>query len=105
MIWHSKASTQRPIPHLEHSILDELEGDNGCPLLCQQLAVWGHAAGADAAYVCVVPPAGHEEHHTPLAEHRGDDCDVWQVTASSQLRVVGQQHITLLQGRTACKQQ
>lgn len=83
--------------HLKSASLDELEGEDGCALLHQAVAVGGHGARRDASHVCMVPPRRHKEHYLALAEDGCDDCDVRQVRSSGKLRVVGRQHISRLQ--------
>ena len=41
----------------------DLERDNGRPLFDQQLGVWRHGAGGDAADIRMVTPGGDEEHN------------------------------------------
>jgi len=88
---------------LEIMVFNQLEGHHCRSFFNQQLAVGGHAARADAAYVGVVASTGHKEHDPAAAEHWRDDGDVWQMTPSSQLRVVGQEHVTLLRNKGAAE--
>lgn len=43
-----------------------------------------------------MPSGSNKEDDLALVEHWSDDCDVWQMAAPSLLRVITNQHITLL---------
>lgn len=59
-----------------------------------------HGTRSDASHIGVMSSRRYEENNLALSKDRSDDCDVRQVTSSSQLGMVGDQHITLGQVRT-----
>lgn len=83
--------------YLEQAVPDQLEGKNGCALLCKAVAVRRHGSRGDASNICMVPSRGHKKHNLPVDEDWGHDSDVWQMRSSCQLGMVGNQNISFLQ--------
>mmetsp|Transcript_15263 Transcript_15263/g.25384 ORF Transcript_15263/g.25384 Transcript_15263/m.25384 type:complete len:510 (+) Transcript_15263:242-1771(+) len=81
---------------LKFPIAHQLEGHNHGTLIFEALGMGWHGTRSNASNIGMMTAGGDEEEDFTLVKDRSNDCNIWQMTASRQLRMIRYQHITFL---------